>query len=147
MLRKLALIVTTLWVGGLWMTGLTATILFDTIQDRQLAGNVAGHLFTTISYIGLVSGLYLLIQCFLNNQAASFKQGYFWIVMLMLLLILVGQFGIQPLLTQMKLNALPNDVMNSIYASRFSAWHGVAGVVYLTECFLGIALVLKQPLV
>jgi len=28
MLRKLPLIVITLWVGGLWMTGLTASILF-----------------------------------------------------------------------------------------------------------------------
>ncbi|MFW5431503.1 MAG: DUF4149 domain-containing protein [Methylophilaceae bacterium] len=143
MLRKLTLVIITLWVGGLWMTGLTASILFDTISDRSLAGNVAGQLFTTISYIGLVCGLVLLVERFISYQSACYKQRYFWIIVAMLLLIVIGQFGIQPLLAQIKADALPSDVMSSEHANRFAAWHGVAGVVYLIECLLGIALVLK----
>lgn len=143
MLRKLSLVVITLWVGGLWMTGITASFLFDTISDRSLAGSVAGQLFTTISYIGLACGIALLIERFIQYQSASIKQSYCWVVVAMLLLILVGQFGIQPLLAQIKVNALPMDVMNSEYAGSFAAWHGVAGVVYLVECLFGVALVLK----
>ncbi len=144
MLRKLSLLVITLWVGGLWMTSLTASILFDVVADRTLAGNIAGQLFTAISYIGLVSGAVLLIEAYIRLQSSVVKQSYFWIIIAMLVLILIGQYGIQPLLAKMKTDALPSPVMASPYASQFAAWHGVAGAVYLLECLLGIALVLKS---
>jgi Domain of unknown function (DUF4149) len=144
MLGKLKLIVITFWVGGLWMTGLSASVLFDVIEGRQLAGNVAGQLFTTISTIGLVGGSYLLIQSFFEHKTASFKQRYVWVLILMLVLILVGQYGVQPYLAQIKVDALPLDVMSSDHAGRFAAWHGVAGGVYLIECLLGVALVLTS---
>jgi hypothetical protein len=143
MSRKLVLIVITLWVGGLWMTGVSAYILFNTLQDRQLAGNVAGHLFTVMSYIGMTGAIYLLIQRLVEFGTNALKQQYFWALVLMLLLVLAGHFGIQPLLAQMKSAALPNDVMHSVFASRFSTWHGVASVAYVVECILGFVLVLK----
>lgn len=143
MLVRLNLIVVTLWVGALWMTGLTAYILFDTLSDRQLAGNLAGKLFTIVSYIGVVSAFYLLIQRLLAYGTSSLKQGFFWAVFFMLLLILAGHFGIQPLLAQLKTDALPNDVMQSVFANRFKTWHGVASVAYLMQCLLGFVVVLK----
>lgn len=143
LLRKLAPIITTFWVGSLWMAGISASILFDTIADRQLAGAVAGHLFTMVSYIGIASGLYLLTQHFIERKIRNFNQGYCWIICAMLLLIFVGQYGIQPLLAKLKADALPNDVMSSPYTSQFSMWHGIAGIIYLVECLLGIALVLR----
>jgi len=142
MLRKLSIVVVVFWVGSLWATGLTASILFDVIQDRALAGNVAGHLFATVSYIGLGSAVYLLLQRWLELKRASFKQSGFWIVLAMVCLIIVGYFGIQAHLAQLKASAYPVAVMQSEYASQFAAWHGVSGVVYLLECLLGLALVL-----
>lgn len=50
---RIALIVIALWAGALWMTGISAYVLFDTLQDKQLAGAVAGKLFTVVSYIGM----------------------------------------------------------------------------------------------
>jgi hypothetical protein len=79
----------------------------------------------------------------MDYGTSSFKQSFFWAVLLMLLLILAGHFGIQPLLAQLKANAFPNDVMQSMFASRFRAWHGVASVAYLLQCLLGFVLVLK----
>ncbi len=143
MLSRLNLIVITLWVGALWMTGLTAYVLFDTLRDKQLAGSLAGRLFTIVSYIGMASAIYLLIQRLLDYGTSAFKQGYFWAVLVMLLLVLAGHFGIQPLLAQLKSAALPNDVMQSVFASRFKTWHGVASVAYLIECILGFVVVLK----
>ena len=143
MLARLNLIVVTLWVGALWMTGLTAYVLFDSLQDKQLAGSLAGKLFTMVSYIGAASAFYLLIQRLLDYGTKALKQSFFWAVFFMLLLILVGHFGIQPLLMQLKTDALPNDVMQSVFADRFKAWHGVASVAYLVECLLGFVLVLK----
>ncbi|WP_029146699.1 DUF4149 domain-containing protein [Methylophilus sp. 5] len=134
----------TLWVGALWMTAITASVLFQTIPDRPLAGLVAGKLFTIVSYIGLVSGVWLLIQRLASDGFAAFKQGLFWVVFMMWVLVLVGEFGIQPLLAQLKASALPNDVMQSVFASRFKTWHGVASIAYLVECLLGIWLVIKS---
>jgi hypothetical protein len=144
MLRKLTWLVITLWVGGLWITGLTASVLFDTINDRQLAGSVAGQLFEMVSYIGIASGLFLLGQCLVEHGLKSLKQPYVRIISVMLLLILIGYFGIQAHLAQLKADAYPVDVMQSSYASQFAAWHGVSGVIYLIECLLGVALVIKS---
>lgn len=143
MFNRLNLIVITFWVGALWMTGLTAYVLFDTLQDKQLAGSLAGKLFNIVSYIGMASALYLLIQRLLDYGTGALKQGFFWAVFVMLLLVLAGHFGIQPLLAQLKTDALPNDVMQSVFADRFRNWHGVASVAYLLECLLGFVLVIK----
>ena len=143
MFSRLNLIVITLWVGALWATGLSAYVLFDSLQDKQLAGSLAGKLFTVVSYIGMVSGFYLLIQRLLNYGTGALKQSFFWAVFVMLLLVLAGHFGIQRILAELKANAMPTDVMHSIFAERFGKWHGVASVAYLVECLLGFVLVLK----
>lgn len=140
---RLTLIIITLWVGALWATGLSAYVLFDTLQDKQLAGTLAGKLFTVVSYIGMVSAFYLLIQRLMDDGTAALKQSFFWAVFVMLLLVLAGHFGIQPLLAQLKADAMPADVMHSVFASRFKNWHGVASVAYLAECLLGFVLILK----
>ena len=140
---RLSLIIVTLWVGALWATGYSAYLLFDTLQDKQLAGQLAGRLFTAVSYIGMASGVYLLIDRLVGFGFEAFKQSVFWIIVLMLTLVIAGHFGIQPLLAQLKNSAFPNDVMQSVFASRFKTWHGLASIAYLAECLLGIGLVLK----
>lgn len=143
MAKHLAFITMTLWIGGLWMTGFSAYLLFDALQDKQMAGMLAGRFFTVISYIGIASAFYLLIQRLLEFGTTALKQMYFWAVFAMLLLVLAGHFGIQPLLAQLKADALPNDVMQSVFASRFKTWHGVASMAYVMECLLGLLVVIK----
>ena len=99
---RIALIVVALWAGALWMTGVSAYVLFDTLQDKQLAGAIAGKLFTVVSCIGMASGAFLIIHRMSVFGTSALKQGYFWAVLLMLLLVLAGHFGIQPLLAQLK---------------------------------------------
>lgn len=142
-LDKFALIIITLWVGALWTTGATAYVLFETLQDRQLAGQLAGTLFNYVSILGIFAGFYLLIQRLLSYGTSALKQGYFWAVFVMLLLVLAGHFGIQPLLAQLKASAFPSDVMHSVFASRFSTWHGIASIAYVAECLLGFVVVLR----
>ena len=59
---KFALIVITLWVGALWTTGGMAYVLFDTLDDKQLAGQLAGNFFHYLSYLGMFAAGYLLLQ-------------------------------------------------------------------------------------
>lgn len=142
---KFALIVITLWVGALWAIGyLAAPTLFYTLQDnRQLAGVLAGKMFGYVAYIGIASAFYLLVHRLVRFGTPALKQGFFWAVLVMLLLVLAGQFGIQPILANLKSQAMPADVMHSIFADRFKTWHGVASIAYLVESLLGLVLVLK----
>jgi Domain of unknown function (DUF4149) len=141
---KLALIAITVWVGALWAIGyLAAPVLFYTLQDKQMAGMLAGKMFGYVAYLGIFCAFYLLIHRLLRFGMSALKQGFFWAVVLMLLLILAGHFGIQPILAQLKAQAMPADVMQSVFADRFKAWHGVASIAYLAESLLGLVLVLR----
>ncbi len=143
MANRLSLIIIALWAGALWATGISAYVLFDSLQDKQLAGMLAGKLFTVVSYIGLASAFYLLIVRLVQFGTPALKQLFFWVVFLMLLLVFAGHFGVQHILEGLKAQALPADVMQSVFADRFKTWHGIASIAYLFECLLAIVMVLK----
>jgi hypothetical protein len=142
---SLALILITAWVGGLWAIGyLAAPALFYTLgENRQLAGNLAGTMFTWVAYLGLFSGIYLLAHRVTRYGLNAFKQAFFWAVLVMVLLTLFGHFGVQPMIAQLKAQAMPADVMHSVFRDRFATWHGVASIAYLIESLLGLVLVFK----
>lgn len=142
-LENLAIITATFWIGGLWVVGIVAYELFKLIPEAQLAGNIAGQLFRMMAYVGMAASIYLLIQRVYQYGTNALKQAFFWIIMFMLLLILISHLGINPLLEKFKLEALPKDVMESVFADRFATWHGISSVAYLLECFLGIFAILK----
>lgn len=135
----------TLWVGGMWAIGyLAAPTLFYNLDDRMLAGMLAGKMFTYGAWTGMVLGGWLLVFRLSRFGAAAMKQAFFWIVLVLLLLTVAQHFGIQPIIQQLKDQAGPKDVMESLFRDRFAAWHGVSSAVYLIQSLLGLALVAKQ---
>jgi hypothetical protein len=135
-------ITVTLWVGGLWIIGLiVAPGLFHALSDRSQAGLLAGHFFMVIAYLGLGCGAYLLLFRLAVFGSHALRQWFFWTVLLMVALVAVGQFGIQPIMAALRQQALPKGVMESLFRDRFAAWHGVSSVLYLIECALGLAAV------
>jgi hypothetical protein len=131
----------TLWVGGMWTIGfIVAPTLFSTLPERALAGLLAGKLFSLIAWIGIACALYLLLYRLVRDGAGVLRQGLFWIVLLMLVLTLAGEFGVQPVLAALKEQALPKEVMESVLRDRFAAWHGVAGGLYMIQSVLGAVL-------
>jgi len=142
--QHLASLLITAWVGGLWAIGyLAVPVLFYTQPDRQLAGELAGEMFIRLGYLGMACGMYLLIQRISVSGRASFRLALFWVIAAMLLLTLVLQFGIQPVMADIKAQALPVDVMHSALAGRFKMLHGISSVIYLIESLLGAFLVIK----
>jgi len=140
--EALYFVVITLWVGGMWAIGyIVAPVLFSSMGDRQLAGMVAGKLFALIGWVGLGSAAYLLIFLIARWPGQAFRRAVFWLVLLMALLAAASQFGIQPLLAQLKADALPRAVMESVVRNRFAAWHGISSIVYLMQSLLGLWLV------
>lgn len=132
----------TAWVGGLWAIGyLVAPTLFASLGDRQLAGMLAGKLFVLIGWIGMGGGAYLLVFLVGRWRGGVVRRAVFWLALIMVLLVAAGHFGIQPILAQLKADALPRDVMESVFRDRFIAWRGISSIVYLVESVLGAWLV------
>jgi hypothetical protein len=135
-------IAVTLWVGALWSTGvLFAPALFRMISDRILAGNVAAHLFVVTAFIGLACGGCVLIIRLIEFRSLAIRQPVFWLVVSMMVLICISQFGIQPILSGLREQVYPAQVMQSAVANSFARWHMVAGILYLVTSLLGLGLV------
>ncbi len=143
--QKLAAIAIVLWVGSLWAIGfIAAPTLFMALPDRQLAGMLAGRMFTVTAWVGIGCGAYLLLYALTSQGLAALKQLFFWLVFAMLALTLVGHFGIQPILEGLKLKGGAADVMHSVVADRFARWHGIASVLFVIQSVLGLVLVLRS---
>jgi hypothetical protein len=141
--EALYLFAITLWVGGLWAIGyMAAPVLFASLGDRQLAGMVAGKLFALIGWVGLGCAAWLLVFLVLRCGGQVFKRAAFWLVVLMALMAAASQFGIQPLMAQLKLDAMPREVMESVLRDRFAAWHGISSILYMVQSLLGLWLVI-----
>lgn len=133
----------TLWVGAMWSIGyIVAPTLFGMLGDRTLAGNVAGRLFSILGWIGIGAAVYVLSFMFLRLGLRAFRSWVFWTVVAMLLTTLASQFGIQPLMAQMKADAWPREVMDTVMRGRFATWHGISSVLYLVQSALGLLLIL-----
>ena len=144
LLRHLATLSITLWVGGMWLLGyVVVPVLFKSLPDRMLAGKVAGELFTLLAFIGIACALYLLAYHLYRSGRAALHSAGFRLVAAMLLLVCIGEFALQPILADLKAQVAPLDVMKSALAAQFKTWHAVSGSVYLVQSLLGIALVLN----
>ncbi|MHB0990702.1 MAG: DUF4149 domain-containing protein [Burkholderiales bacterium] len=141
----LAKIAVTAWVGGLWAVGyIAAPVLFARLADKQLAGSLAGSMFTVMAWVGIVCGVYLLLYRLAEYGSTALKQAFFWATLTMLLFTLGTHFGIQPILESLKAQAMPKAVMQSVFSDRFARWHGISSIVYLLESLLGLVLLFKQ---
>lgn len=141
--EHLLVVLITLWVGALWSIGyIVAPTLFGMLSDRALAGDIAGRLFALLGWIGTGCAFYVLGFMLTRWRWRAFRTGLFWLVVAMLLATFASQFGIQPLMAQMKADAWPREVMDTVMRDRFAAWHGVSSVLYLIQSVLALPLVL-----
>ena len=125
----------TLWVGGLWAIGyIAAPSLFAALEDRQLAGALAGRMFHIISYIGLVCGALLLLSV-VRRLGLQWRA---WVLIIMIVLVASGEFLLQPVMESLKAQGLTEG---SDARKQFGMLHGVAAFIYLVESLLGLVLV------
>ncbi len=127
----------TAWVGGMWAIGYLATpVLFASLDDRMLAGALAGQLFTKLSWVGLVCGVLILLLQW-RAKAARLPRIVVGCIVLMLAITVVGQFVIQPIMVNLKAQAGPGVVMAGAVRERFGMWHGISSVLFLCCSVLG----------
>jgi uncharacterized membrane protein len=138
---KIETVLQTLWVGGMWVIGyVVAPILFATLDDRRLAGELAGHMFTAINLIGLVCGGILLLSA-LYAARPRYLNRRVVILLAMLVLICVLAFVIQPMMQELKQSGL---VEGGDTMKQFGRLHGVSSVIYLINSLLGMWLLLGR---
>ncbi len=131
-----ARIALTLWVGGMWVTGyLVAPVLFNML-DRQTAGEVAGRLFTVMSYIGIGCALILLLDA-MTGSLPVWKQLRAWLILVMVVVIVIGQWYLQPMMVELKMQGL-DQMANK---AQFGRLHGISQVLFMTNSLLGLVLV------
>lgn len=131
------------WVGSQMAIGyIAAPVLFAQLSDRMQAGALAGAMFAVMAWIGLGCGACLLLTLVPSRGRAALRSAEFGCIVLMLVLTVLGHFGIGSLLAGLKAAALPLPVMESPLRERFALWHGVSSVLYLLQTLVGLALVL-----
>lgn len=125
------------WVGGMWMVGYIVTpTLFATLDDRMLAGHIAGKLFSAIACIGATTAIYLLGFMVVRQKRAALRMVSFWVVAAMLACVAAG-YILQIEMAVLKAGLGSMDVMKSAQRSQFTMLHGVSSVVYLVQSLLG----------
>ena len=130
----------TLWVGGLWIIGYLVTpVLFKTLDNRQLAGELAGYFFRYISIIGLVCGVLLLVGAVIIARSESFKRWRIWLLLIMIVLTAAGLFVLQPMMQELKMQGL---IEGSEQVAQFGRLHGISSVMFLITSIFGLLLVL-----
>lgn len=128
-----------LWVGGMWTTGyLVAPMLFKMLDDRHLAGTLAGALFSAISYIGLVAGTLLLLAALYATGRRWYAGWRIWGLIAMMFLIVVGEFGLRPEMAALRDAGL---VEGTEAAARFARLHGLSSALFLFNSLMGLVLV------
>lgn len=131
-------ILLSLWVGGLWAIGyLAVPILFASLDDRMLAGMLAGKMFTMLSYIGLGIGAVLLVPAVVST-ARPLSLWRVRLLLLMLVIVVIGEFVLQPMMAELKVGGL---VEGSEKWAQFARLHGIASILYLINSISGLALV------
>jgi hypothetical protein len=136
-------ILLSLWVGALWAIGyLAVPTLFASLDDRMLAGMVAGKMFTGVSFIGLGCGTALLAS-FWMQYAKPLAERRVQLLLLMLSLVVIGEFMLQPQMAALKAEGL---IEGSGAAARFGVLHGIASLLYLLNSLTGLALLVMMGL-
>ncbi len=125
----------TFWVGGLWAVGfVVAPLLFAELDDRALAGTLAGAIFRVMSYAGLACGGCLLAIHWLLRGERRFLAWQTSVIAAMLVLTVFGEFVLAPRIAELRAAGLTES-------ARFAQAHGLASGVFLVNCVLGLVLV------
>ena len=124
-----------LWVGGMVAIGyIVAPVLFAWLDDRTLAGSLAGVFFSAIAWLGIACGILLLIidrQLRPDTAMINWRSGT---LIAMLVLILLGQFIVSPRIVELRGAGLADS-------ASFAWMHGLASLLFVLTSLLGLILV------
>jgi len=138
--RSVERILLTLWVGGLWVTGLVfAPVLFHSYA-RLVAGEIAGRLFYAMGLVSLGCSVLLLVIATVRRRRHVWRDWRAAALLGMLVITLVGEFGLAPRMQELKELAAQHPPATDVWRE-FGRLHAVSGSLFLLNSLLGLVLV------
>ena len=131
LLRFLMMLSLAIWVGGIvFFAFVLAPTVFSVLPTRNLAGMVVSRSLARLHWIGLFSGIaYLVFSLLLLRLSGSFQAfaPRHLLVLLMIALVLIAQFGIGAKMNQLRLDMgvidnVPQDDARRVEFNRLHVW-------------------------
>ena len=139
-MNRLCALLTSLWLGMQVMAGyVAAPILFERL-GKQVAGNIAGVLFSINNYFGLLAWIvaWLVVRSSQNRSLNNNDKVAPKFIILLLLLTASNQFLISPVIAAHKTGTA--NWLLSLLGGSFGMWHGISSIIYLVCSVLGLGL-------
>ena len=134
-------IVLTLWVGGLWVTGMVVAPVLFRSYERMVAGEIAGRLFAAMSLLGMVCGALLLAFAMARARQRVWRDWRVGVLAMMLIITVIGEFGLAARMRELKELMILPSVAPAVL-SEFGRLHGIASLLFLANSVLGLMLVI-----
>lgn len=130
---SLSQVLLTAWAGSLWtICGLVVPLLFATLDDRRLAGNIAGLLFEVESWVAAAFGAaFILVQL---RHSRTRDTRLLWVSAISLTAPLTFYFFLRPIMAAAR---AAGDM------TRFGLLHSVGGLLFLIACAGTLWLVIR----
>jgi hypothetical protein len=146
-LRSLMILSLVVWLGGVIFLAVTAQTAFSVLPSRQLAGSVVGASITKLHWMGLFSGIIYLISSLAYSRLHS---GSFHplaanhiLILLMLALTMVSQWGITPRMHALRVSVgeIDNVALNDPARVQFNRLHVWSEQVEKAVLILGLVVI------
>jgi len=141
-MNGLKAIARTFWIGGMWVIGIIVTPVLFSVLDHPSAGLVAGRLFQSIAWAGMLCGPFLLVHALWQDGVRAMKGGAFWLVFGMLVCTVFNQFAVFPMVSNLKQHM--NQAAEGLFGGGFGTWHAISSLIYLVQSLMGLVYVLRS---
>ena len=133
MLARAVMLVAVAWIGALWtVCALVAPTLFAMLDDRRLAGQIAGTFFGRVAWAGVAAAILILV-----TRLAAARPRDPWLVLWIVLAALL------PLGSELLLTPVMDAARAGGDMERFGMLHGASAAAFGAACVAGIGVVLR----
>ncbi len=127
-------LVLTVWLGIIWSVGyLAVPMLFESLDDRALAGLVAGKLFAAVAWISLAAGPIMALLIMATGQRSRRRSLKLMSVLLVMASMVSVHWFFAPMMEAARLS-------DGTPGESFLMIHGASSLVYLLGSLLGLVL-------
>jgi len=144
LLRYLMVLSLVVWIGGIVFFAIMAPTAFHQLPTRLMAGTLVGTLLTKLHWIAIGSGVVFLISSLVYNSITQGTAHLFAfrhvLIVLMLALTLVSQFGITPRMIALRAQVgnFDNTTLDNPARLQFDALHVWSTRVEIAVLVLGL---------